>query len=89
MGLALEDPDISMAAHEIGHLVGMPDEYVDGAVDPNLNGDGAVKGIDETTIMGGRLNLVKKRHYANFSSVVEAQVEKKLGRKIGFHAADR
>jgi hypothetical protein len=66
------DERISMAAHEVGHLVGLPDEYHKGAVDTGVNGDGAVNGLDDTTLMGSDLsdekkNQIKKRHYANFA----------------------
>lgn len=86
---SLEEPRIAMAAHEVGHLVGMPDEYVDGGIDPTLNGDGATKGIDSTTLMGQSLDRIKKRHYANFASVADLQVERKIGRKTGFVPADQ
>ena len=66
--------EIAVAAHEVGHLVGQPDEYETGAVDPNTNGDGLVKGIDGTTLMGSDLddetkNKIKIRHYSNFAAM--------------------
>ncbi len=61
---------LAMAAHEVGHLVGLPDEYPGGAVDTAATGDGLSAGIDKTTLMGGDLsepnNKIKKRHYSNF-----------------------
>jgi hypothetical protein len=36
----------------------------------------------------GCFSLEDPRHYANFSEVVETQIEKKLGRNIGFQAAE-
>jgi hypothetical protein len=85
---SLEDEDIEMAAHEVGHLVGMPDEYKGGGIDPAVNGDGAVNGIDSTTIMGMKLDKVKRRHYGNFIAMTGAQVTEKIGSKITFLAAD-
>lgn len=86
---SLEDEDIAMAAHEVGHLVGMPDEYKGGAIDAGTNGDGLVNGIDATTIMGDSMDRVKRRHYANFMAVTEIQVAEKTGRKIAFVAGDK
>jgi hypothetical protein len=85
---SMEEPRVAMAAHEVGHYVGMPDEYKNGGIDPSINGDGAVKGIDQSTIMGQSLGIVKKRHYTNFSRIVEEQVERKIGRKLGFFPAE-
>ncbi len=85
---SLEDPDINMVAHEVGHLVGMPDEYEGGGIDPAVNGDGAVNGIDTTTVMGNAMDKVKKRHYANFASMVGPQVGKKIGKDIAFMVGD-
>ena len=60
-----------MAGHEVGHLVGLPDEYPGGAVDTAATGDGLKAGIDSTTLMGGDMltdatRKIKKRHYGNF-----------------------
>jgi hypothetical protein len=38
--------------------------------------------------MGQSLGIVKKRHYTNFSRIVEEQVERKIGRKLGFFPAE-
>jgi hypothetical protein len=78
------EPRIAMGAHEVGHLLGQPDEYPGGAVDTAVNGDGTVDGIDGTTLMGSFLNdesknQIKKRHYSNFSPMAELLMEK-LGR---------
>lgn len=85
---SLEDDDIQMAAHEVGHLVGMPDEYKGGGIDPSINGDGAVKGIDRTTIMGNSMDKVKRRHYANFVAMAQSQVTEQVGKKVLFIASD-
>lgn len=66
------DNRIAMCAHEAGHLVGLPDEYPGGAVDTTVEGDGAAKGIDQTTLMGSSLqdemkNQIKVRHYGTFA----------------------
>jgi hypothetical protein len=85
---SLEDPDVQMAAHEVGHLLGFPDEYEGGGVDPAIQGDGAVNGIDDSTVMGSSMDKIKKRHYSNFAALVENQVTDKIGRKSQFDAAD-
>jgi hypothetical protein len=77
-----------MVAHEVGHLVGLPDEYVRGGVDPAIQGDGAVNGIDDSTVMGWSMDKIKKRHYINFAAVAEKQVTGIIGRKSQFVAAD-
>jgi hypothetical protein len=51
------------AIHEYGHHLGNPDEYMGAAtVDPTVNGDGAVAGIDEKSIMG-KGKTIRRRHY--------------------------
>lgn len=67
---------IPMCAHEVGHLVGLPDEYPGGAVDTKATGDGLNKGIDQTTLMGGDMmsaatTRIKKRHYSNFAEMAK------------------
>ncbi len=64
-----DEPRLAMAAHEVGHLIGLPDEYEGGAVDTLINGDGAVNGLDDTTLMGTgadevEISKIKKRHYS-------------------------
>lgn len=85
---SLDDPDINMVAHEVGHLVGMPDEYEGGALDPSIQGDGAVNGIDDSSVMGIQMNQVKKRHYFHFASVTGEQVAGKTGKISGFIPGD-
>lgn len=70
------DSRLAMAAHEVGHLVGLPDEYDGGAVDPAINGDGAKNGLDPTTLMGSSLeseanNKIKARHFINFAEMAK------------------
>jgi hypothetical protein len=57
--------------HEIGHLMDNPDEYVDGAVDVTISGDGANNGIDDDSIMGLNKSKVKKRHYHAFADMLQ------------------
>ena len=65
--------------HEIGHLMDNPDEYLHGANDPNLNGDGASHGIDESCVMGSELTTVKKRHYHAFAVMLQKLVNAAYG----------
>ncbi len=79
------DDRIAMGAHEVGHLVGQPDEYPKGAVDTSVNGDGAVNGLDNTTLMGSSLvnesnNKIKKRHYSNFVSMARKLIKNSGGK---------
>jgi hypothetical protein len=51
------------AAHEFGHHLGNPDEYPGaGSVDPKVEGDGAIAGIDDEGLMGGGAT-VRSRYY--------------------------
>jgi hypothetical protein len=60
----LGDPQLEGIAHEFGHHLGNRDEYPGAeTVDSSLNGDGAVNGIDEDSIMGRRMSKVKTRHF--------------------------
>jgi flagellar motor protein MotB len=68
---------VAVAAHEVGHLVGQPDEYDKGAVDSSVNDDGALNGLDGTTLMGSFLddetkNKIKRRHYSNFVTMARS-----------------
>jgi hypothetical protein len=63
----MDDDRIAVAAHEAGHYMDNPDEYTGGALDPSLNEDGAVNGIDADCLMGQNLSVVKKRHYKAFA----------------------
>jgi|GEM_PF-2128482 len=78
------DKRLPMAAHEVGHLVGLPDEYDKGAVDSKVNGDGAVNGLDSTTLMGGNLSdpncQIKVRHYSNFAAMARLLAGKNGGK---------
>lgn len=76
----MDDDRIEVAAHEAGHHMDNPDEYVGGAVNPAVNGDGAVNGIDSDCIMGANLSKVKKRHYRSFATMVRKLIKAKYGR---------
>jgi hypothetical protein len=79
---------IAMAAHEVGHLVGMPDEYAGGAIDTTQpDGDGLKGGIDDDSLMGANLTQVKKRHYATFSETAKRIWKGKTGAELEFSAA--
>jgi hypothetical protein len=92
----LDDPDIATAAHETGHHMDNPDEYTGGAVDPSLNDDGAVAGIDPNSMMGQSMSTVKKRHYHAFGEgyptkdgILKKMIKKQYGREYEYEAVDR
>jgi outer membrane protein OmpA-like peptidoglycan-associated protein len=83
--LFYDDSRIAMCAHEVGHLVGQPDEYNGGAVDTAVNGDGAKDGLDGTTLMGSDLtdesnNKIKVRHFMNFAVQMRVLFKKNGGK---------
>jgi hypothetical protein len=77
-------------AHEFGHLIGNPDEY-EGAstVDPSVNGDGAVNGIDTDSIMGQNMNRAKKRHFDTVAKHMKTVVHANTGRNFVFDVVDK
>ena len=86
---AMDDPNLQTAAHEAGHLLDNPDEYVNGGVDPAINGDGAVNGIDDDSIMGQNLTVVKKRHYGGLVTMNKRIVKTKYGLDYDYEAVDK
>jgi hypothetical protein len=86
---SMDDPRVSMAAHEAGHHMDNPDEYSDGAFDASVNGDGAVNGIDPNCIMGQNLTDPKKRHYRAFAEMVGRLVKKAYGRTYEYETLDK
>jgi hypothetical protein len=75
-------------AHEFGHHLGNPDEYLGaGTVDPSVNGDGATAGIDELSIMGEG-DIVRRRHYKYICSALSKLVSKHLGKKYTYSVVD-
>ncbi|HKP96592.1 MAG TPA: hypothetical protein VJ385_12610 [Fibrobacteria bacterium] len=78
---------VAVAAHEVGHLVGLPDEYAGGATDTTqADGDGLASGIDNDSLMGANLTNVKKRHYVNFLAVAKKLWKAKTSRDLEFMA---
>jgi hypothetical protein len=53
-------------------------------VDTAVNGDGAVNGLDATTLMGGDLvdphNQIKIRHYSNFAAMAQVLAKNNGGK---------
>ena len=86
---AMDEPNPMVAAHEAGHHMDNPDEYVNGAVDPTMNGDGAVNGIDADSIMGQNLTKVKKRHYHGFVEMNKRIIKTKYGYDYEYEAVDK
>lgn len=78
------DSRLEMAAHETGHHMDNPDEYLNGAVDTTLNGDGAVNGIDADCIMGQNMTKVKKRHCHAFADMQKRLIKKAYGKEYEY-----
>jgi hypothetical protein len=79
---------VAVAAHETGHLVGLPDEYANGATDTaQPDGDGLVSGIDSDSLMGTGLTKVKKRHQVNFLAMAKKLWKTKTGQDLDFVTA--
>ncbi|PRP97582.1 Phage-related baseplate assembly protein [Enhygromyxa salina] len=75
----------NVAAHEFGHLLGNPDEYIGAtSVDSSVNGDGAVNGIDTDSIMGKDQDVVRLRHYQTICDALSRAVMQKLGKQWTF-----
>ena len=85
----MDDDRIAVAAHEAGHYMDNPDEYVGGALDTSVNGDGAVNGIDADCLMGQNLTVVKKRHYAAFAIMVRRLVNGAYGLDAEYQVVDK
>jgi hypothetical protein len=86
---AMDEPNPMVAAHEVGHHMDNPDEYVNGAVDTTMNGDGAVNGIDDDSIMGQNLTKVKVRHYHGFVEMTKRIIKTKYGMDYEYEAVDK
>jgi type VI secretion system VgrG family protein len=76
-------------AHEFGHHLGNPDEYLGGAdVDPTLNEDGATAGIDNQSVMGEG-NIIRRRHLGRVCSALSKLIDVHLGKKYTYTVVDR
>jgi hypothetical protein len=82
----LDEPDLDMATHEFGHHLGNDDEYEGAAIDKTLNGDGAVDGIDEDSIMGKKLSKIKKRHWRTVCEQLQMVVMASTSRDHAYEA---
>ena len=78
-----------VAAHEFGHHLGNPDEYAGSALDTSLNTDGAVDGIDTTSVMGQSMNIVKKRHYRTICSHLATMAQTQAEQSYTYEAVNR
>lgn len=77
----------AMPAHEFGHHLGNPDEYAGAeSVDPTLNGDGAVNGIDPNSIMGQNMITVKSRHFRTICAHLSKMVRDQYGKMYTYEA---
>jgi hypothetical protein len=83
------DTRLGTVPHEIGHLMDNPDEYLHGANDPTLNGDGAVNGIDEQCIMGSEMLTVKKRHFHAFPVMLQKLIKAAYGNNDTYDVVPR
>ena len=54
-----------------------------------MNGDGAVNGIDDDSIMGQNMTLVKKRHYGGLVTMNERIIQTKYGLDYDYEAVDK
>jgi type VI secretion system VgrG family protein len=83
------DLDNRTAAHEYGHHLGNPDEYVGaGSVDPTVNGDGAIAGIDDESLMGEGYDI-RRRHYKPICGALSHLVSTHLGKTYTYTVVDR
>ncbi len=78
------DSRLEMAAHETGHHMDNPDEYLNGAVDTTLNEDGAVNGIDADCIMGQNMTKAKKRHFHAFVEMQKKLIKTAYGKDYDY-----
>ncbi len=85
----MDDSRAQVAAHESGHLIGLPDEYIGGGVDTSLNDDGASNGIDNNSIMGSGLSTVKKRHYRTIVEMTKKLISASYGRTYEYEAVEK
>lgn len=82
------DDDQLTVAHEFGHHIGNPDEYVGaGSVDPTVNGDGATAGIDELSLMGAG-EIVRRRHFKHICLALEQLITTHLGKAYTYFVVD-
>ncbi len=85
----MDDPDIWMAAHEVGHHLDCPDEYAGGGVDTGVpDGDGLVNGLDATTLMAGN-HPIKKRHYKAIATMVKRLIKAKYKREYDYESVNK
>ena len=66
-GWTIPDAQGRVAAHEVGHMLGLYDEYDGGTLDP------ITMLVDEMTIMGGQLGTPRARHYQSILSWFQAE----------------
>jgi type VI secretion system VgrG family protein len=73
------DVDVQTAQHEFGHRLGNPDEYPGAtSVDPSVNGDGAVVGIDKEGLMGEGWEL-RRRYWDSICEAFTKLVQRETG----------
>lgn len=78
-----------VAVHEFGHHLGNVDEYPGSpTVNPNVNGDGAVLGIDLASIMGEG-EVCRRRHYAGIARGLTALTAEHTDRSFAYAIVDR
>lgn len=83
----LGESRVAVAAHEFGHHLGNGDEYSGApSVDPSLNGDGAVNGIDPDSIMGQHLTQVKLRHFRTVCGHLARLIQNETGKVYTYEA---
>ena len=82
------DTDDTTTAHEFGHHLGNPDEYPGArSVNPKVNGDGAVAGIDADGLMGSG-DEIRRRYFNKIAEAMSELVETHLGQNFQYTVVD-
>ncbi len=85
----LGETNLSTMVHEFGHHLGNPDEYSGQQVptyqDPS---DGLVNGLDDDSVMGQNMTVVKKRHFGAVIDHLAKAVKDEFGKDYTYVCVD-